>query len=145
MKFTKKAFIAVVAVLMMLTAFAPAAFAREATPPAEDSCDMFYLGAVHGINGEKLGLERELPVDVYVNGNFAFSFEFKDRVQAKLPAGEYTITVNLADTQTQVMSLGPVEIPGCVKVVVKAKLVNGTPTLIPSIRELPMYKAGFSR
>ena len=28
-----------------------------------------------------------------------------------------------------VMSLGPGEIPGCVKVVVKAKLVNGVPTL----------------
>jgi hypothetical protein len=122
--------------LMLFGAAAPAAYAKDVPPPDDSVCKYFYLGAVHGINGERLGLDAALPVDVYVNGGYAFTFEFKDMVTAKLPAGEYTITVNLAGTDTEVMSLGPVEIPGCVKVVVKATLVDGVPTLKAKIREL---------
>ncbi len=131
-------FIAVIlALVMMLSAIAVPAFAKE-RPPVDKVCEYFYIGAVHGINGERLGLDAALPVDVYVNGDFAFTFEFKDRVgPMMLPAGAYTITVNLAKTDTQVMSLGPVKIPGCVKVVVIAKLVDGVPTLLARIRELP--------
>jgi hypothetical protein len=135
---SKKVLIAIIAVFMMLATIAPAAFAAENNKSHE--CDEFYLLAAHGINGRRLGLDQELPVDVYVNGNFAFTFEFKDTVNAKLPAGEYTITVNLAGTDTQVMSLGPVDIDGCVKVRVVAKLVDGTPTLLAKIRELPSAK-----
>jgi hypothetical protein len=108
-------------------------FGATASAASADShtgeCEEFYLRAVHGINGELLGLPSELPVDVYVNGGYAFTFEYRQAVTAKLPAGEYTVTVNLAGTDTQVMSLGPVEIPGCAKVVAKASLVDGVPTL----------------
>ena len=138
MKQGKKFLFAFIAVLMFFAAIAPPAFAAE--NQKVDDCKSFHLLAAHGINGNRLGLSQELPVDVYVNGDYAFTFEFKDTVRAKLPAGEYTITVNLADTNTQVMSLGPLDIDGCVKVRVVAKLVNGEPTLLARIRELPTVK-----
>jgi hypothetical protein len=123
---------------MLVATMAPAAFAADS--PDSDQCKQFYLLAAHAINGERLGLDAELPVDVYVNGGYAFTFEFKDTVKAKLPVGEYTISVNLAGTDTEVMRLGPVDIDGCVKVRVVAKLVDGTPTLLAKIRELPTVK-----
>jgi hypothetical protein len=54
--------------------------------------------------------------------------------------GEYTIDVRLAGAPSDsapVMSLGPVDIPGCAKVQVVAKLIPGepVPTLVPEIRE----------
>jgi hypothetical protein len=141
MKRGRKVLIALVAVLMMLAAIAPAAFAAETKVEKPQECKSFMLLAAHAINGERLGLEDSaLPVDVYVNGDYAFTFEFGDTVKAELPAGEYEITVNLAGTDTEVMSLGPVEIPGCVKARVVAKLVDGSPTLLAKIRELPTGK-----
>jgi archaellum component FlaG (FlaF/FlaG flagellin family) len=140
MKSGKKALLVVVTVFMMLAAIAPGAFAAT-TEKSDRVCDEFYLMAAHGINGKRLGLEESaLPVDVYVNGGYAFTFSFKDVVKDKLPAGNYTITVNLAGTQTEVMRLGPVDIPGCVKVRVVAKLVDGVPTLLPKITPLPNMK-----
>ena len=96
MKQGKKFLFALIAVLMLVATMAPAAFAAESQDL--NQCKDFYLLAAHGINGSRLGLDLELPVDVYVNGGYAFTFEFKDTVKAKLPAGEYTITVNLKDT-----------------------------------------------
>lgn len=135
---------ALLAVVIMLGAVSAPAFAGTKPPPPpppDGKCTEFVLLAIHGINGKALGLPMALPVDVYVNGGYAFTFEFKDTFgPVMLPAGEYTITVNLAGTDTQVMSLGPVEIPGCTKVVVKARLVNGVPTLVPKIWDLRMPK-----
>jgi hypothetical protein len=75
-------------------------------------------------------LEKELPVDVYVYDNYAFTFEFKQDFSAPLPAGEYTFEVKLAGTDTTVMSFGPAEIPADVDVNVKAKLsADKTPVL----------------
>lgn len=132
------------AVLIMLSAVTAPAFAGTKPPPPpppDGKCESFYLVAIHGINGKALGLPKALPVDVYVNGGYAFTFEFKDAVgPLMLPAGEYTITVNLAGTDTQVMSLGPAEIPGCTKVVVKAQLVNGVPTLVAKVWDLTQPK-----
>jgi hypothetical protein len=126
-----------VVVVMLGAASAPAMAGEMPPPPTDGKCEFFHLGAVHSINGERLGLPMALPVDVYVNGGYAFTFEFKDTVgPVMLPAGRYTVTVNLAGTDTQVMSLGPVDIPGCVKVVVVAKLINGVPTLVPKITQL---------
>jgi len=126
---------ALVAIALMFSAFVTPAFAGT-RPPVD--CKSIYIVAAHGINGERLGLPKALPVDVYVNGGYAFTFKYKETVgPIKLPAGNYKITVNLAGTQTQVMSLGPVEIPGGVNVTVVAKLVKGVPTLLPKIRQLP--------
>ena len=90
----------------------------------------FDITVKHGINGTSIGLDKDLPVDVYVNGDKAFTFSFKDIVSTSLPAGEYTIMVKLAGTETVVMSLGPVEIPAGVDVGIRAKLsAEKTPTL----------------
>lgn len=134
---------ALLAVAILLSAVATPAFAgtKPPPPPPDGKCESFYLLAIHGINGKALGLPMALPVDVYVNGGYAFTFEFKDAVgPLMLPAGEYTITVNLAGTETQVMSLGPVNIPGCTKVVVKARLVDGVPTLVAKVWDLTKPK-----
>lgn len=132
------------ALVIMFSAVATPAFAGTKPPPVpppDGKCESFSLLAIHGVNGKPLGLPKELPVDVYVNGGYAFTFEFKDTVgPLTLPAGEYTITVNLAGTVTQVMSLGPVNIPGCTKVVVKARLVDGVPTLVAKVRDLTQPK-----
>jgi hypothetical protein len=143
MKRSWKVVALLLAVFLLFGASASTAFAGEKPPPPPpppDKCTHFYLLAAHGINGERLGLDRELPVDVYVNGEKAFTFEFKDVVTAKLPAGNYYIEVKLADTDITVMTLGPLDIPGCVKVRVVAKLVDGVPTLVAKIRELPYMK-----
>lgn len=47
---------------------------------ANDYSETFNLDVFHNINGRSLGLERDLPVDVYVNGNPAFTFSFRDSV-----------------------------------------------------------------
>jgi hypothetical protein len=98
--------------------------------PAKAADNTFDIYVKHNINGRSLGLEKELPVDVYVNGNYAFTFEFKQDFTAPLPAGEYTFEVKLAGTDTTVMSFGPAEIPAGVDVNVKAKLsADKTPVL----------------
>jgi hypothetical protein len=72
----------------------------------------------------------DLPVDVYVNGDYAFSFEFSDSVSTSLPAGNYFIEVKLAGTDTVVMSLGPTDIPAGVDVTIRATLsAEKTPML----------------
>ena len=92
--------------------------------------DSFDITVKHGINGTSLGLDKDLPVDVYVNGDKAFTFSFKDIVSTSLPAGEDNILVKLAGTETVVMSLGPVDIPAGADVGIRAKLsAEKTPTL----------------
>ncbi|MBK5108133.1 MAG: DUF4397 domain-containing protein [Anaerolineales bacterium] len=59
--------------------------------------DNFDLTVKHGINGNSLGLDKDLAVDVYVNGGKAFTFSFKDIVSTSLPAGEYTIMSSLLE------------------------------------------------
>ena len=98
--------------------------------PAAASEGKFDLTVKHGINGRSLGLDKDLPVDVYVNGGKAFTFGFKDIVNTQLDAGTYTIMVKLAGTDTTVMSLGPTYIPEGVDVNIRAKLsAEKTPIL----------------
>ena len=92
--------------------------------------DNFDITVKHGINGRSLGLDKDLPVDVYVNNAKAFTFSFKDIVSTTLPAGNYKIMVKLAGTETVVMSLGPVDIPAGADVSIRAKLsADKTPIL----------------
>lgn len=98
--------------------------------PADASDGKFDLTVKHGINGRSLGLDKDLPVDVYVNDGKAFTFGFKDTVNTQLDAGTYTIMVKLAGTDTTVMSLGPTYIPEGVDVDIRAKLsAEKTPIL----------------
>lgn len=92
----------------------------------------FNLDVFHNINGRSLGLDRDLPVDVYVNNSPepVFTFSFGEPFSAELDAGEYFIKVKLAGTDTVVMTLCPVEIPTGVNVVIRATLgAQRTPTL----------------
>ena len=92
--------------------------------------DTFDISVKHNINGRALGLEKDLPVDVYINGDFAFTFNFGDTVSTELPAGVYAVDVNLSGTGTTVMSLPATPIPAGVQVTIRAQLsANKTPTL----------------
>ncbi|UCD43083.1 MAG: DUF4397 domain-containing protein [Chloroflexota bacterium] len=100
--------------------------------PADASDGKFDLTVKHGINGRSLGLDKDLPVDVYVNDSEepVFSFKFKEIISVSLPEGEYKIDVKLAGTNTTVMSLGPTDIPAGVDVDIRAKLsADKTPIL----------------
>jgi hypothetical protein len=115
--------IGIMAALVLVTAFSAA--------PASANSD-FNLEVSHLINGRALGLNRDLPVDVYVNGNLAIpDFRFGDQVETSLAAGWYTITVFLTDgTPLPSMTVGPVEIPAGVDVSIKARLsADKTPYL----------------
>jgi hypothetical protein len=103
--------------------------------PAMAADHMFDINVKHNINGRSLGLDKELPVDVYVNGGYVFTFEFGESFSASLPEGNYFIEVKLAGTDTVVMSLGPTDIPGGVDVIIKAKLsADKTPVLKVNVR-----------
>ena len=110
-------------VALVVGLLAPAAIAEE---------DTFNLTVRHRINGQPLGLDRDLPVDVYANGSKAFTFEKADDVSLELLAGDYWFEVKLEGTDTTVLSLGsssdPVAIPGGVDVIVTAKR-TGAPGL----------------
>ena len=115
--------VGIAAVLMFVTAFS--------AQPAKASSD-FNLEVAHLINGNKLGVDRELPVNVFVNGQLAIpDFRFGDKIETSLSAGWYTIEVYLTDgTPLPSMTVGPVNIPAGVDVSIKARLANdGTPYL----------------
>jgi hypothetical protein len=128
------AFALLIAVVMLTSLAVPGASAN----------DTFEVTVYHQINGKSAGailfddpkaLPKALPVDVYVNGGLAFEdLKFGKMEKATLPAGEYTFTVNLANTNTQIMSFGPAEIPAGAEVVVRAKLINQTPTLAVKVK-----------
>ena len=107
--------IGIVAALLFVTAFS--------AQPAAASSD-FNLEVSHLINGNDLELDRDLPVDVYLNGSLAIpDFRFGEKVETSLAAGWYTITVFLTDgTPLPSMTVGPVNIPAGVDVSVKARL-----------------------
>jgi hypothetical protein len=104
--------LAIVALLAMAT-LAPAAIAADE--------GNFDITVKHRINGIPLGLDRELPVDVYVNGGKAFTFELSDTVRTQLPAGDYFIQVKLAGTDTTVLELQTGDVPAGVDVEIIAK------------------------
>lgn len=98
--------------------------------PVKAAGHEFDLTVKHNINGVSLGLDKELPVDVYANGGYLFTFTFGETVEASFEPGTYFIEVKLAGTDTVVMSYGPGDIPGGVDVMIKAQLSGGkTPVL----------------
>ena len=115
----RKLVVMTLAAMLTVAAFAPAASAADE--------GNFDLSVKHRINGNpianQLGLpvDRQLPVDVYVNGNKAFTFELSDTVETQLPAGEYDIEVKLAGTETTVLSLQDADIPEGADVEIIAK------------------------
>ena len=105
------------------------AIAFNPTPVKADSHE-FDLTVKHNINGISLGLDKNLPVDVYVNGGYAFTFTFGETIETSLPAGDYFIEVKLAGTEIVVMELQTGEVLADVDVMIKAQLSGfKTPTL----------------
>ena len=105
--------LAVVA-LLAVAAIAPAAVAADE--------GNFDLTVKHRINGNPLGLDRQLPVDVYVDDVLAIEdFMLSDTVKTQLPAGDYYIEVKLADTDTVVLDLQTGEVPKGANVEIIAK------------------------
>jgi hypothetical protein len=106
----------------------------------------FHITVKHQINGHSAGailagdpqaLPKELPVDVYVNGNLTIEdYEFGDFIETDLPAGNYELAVTLANDSLSnaIMSFGPTEIPAGVDVTVTAKLINQSPTLAVKVK-----------
>ena len=113
------------------------------TVPTATADDTFDLTVKHQINGKSAGailfddpkaLPKELPVDVYVDGNLTIpGFEFGQVVETNLPAGDYLIEVTLAGagdpSSNALMSLQTGNIPAGADVTITAKLVNQTLTL----------------
>jgi hypothetical protein len=134
-KFFKLSIFASVLAIAIVFAFSP-------SPAQAAGHETFDLYVRHNINGRSLGLDKELPVDVYVNldGELiaVLTFSFGEIIEAELPAGEYFIEVRLAGadaTSPALMSLGPTDIPAGVNVAIRATLgAQKTPTLRVVVR-----------
>jgi hypothetical protein len=117
-----------------LIALLAGAFAFAA-PKAKAADGTFNISVYHGINGNALGLSKELPVlaSVYKDGQLiaTLPLSFKDRFTADLPAGTYEIMVEAVGVgPVPSMTVGPVEIPADVEVRLNAQLgAGGTPIL----------------
>lgn len=107
-------------------------------------CPTFIAHITHGIDGTKLGLSQELPVivEVYFGPNLKLvdkiDLTFKQSFTAELPRGTYLIKVYSVELGEYVesMTTGPVEIPGCKKVIFQARLVGENPVINVIIRDL---------
>ena len=129
-KFYKLSIFAAILAIAAVFAFSPSAVQADAHE--------FDLYVKHNINGRSLGLDKDLPVDIYINGPEDLVLEsvtFKQSAMLELPEGEYTVKVYFAGTMNEVMSLGPVEIPAGVSVSIRATLGAGkAPTLRVGIK-----------
>ena len=138
----KKRILGVIATLtLFLTFVVPATMAQS---------DNFDLTVEHRINGKSAGailaddpkaFPKELPVDVYVNGDLVIdNFTFGQKVNTSLPADTYSVEVFLdIDDQDNpvgkpIMSLGSTPIPGGVKVFITARLIDETPQLVVKVK-----------
>lgn len=102
--------------------------------------DMFKITVVHGIDGKRLGLSRDLPVvaSVYKDGAFLadIPLSYKDRFTTFLPAGVYTIKVtSLEAGPLPSMTINSAAIPAGVDVRIRARLdTTKTPILAVSVK-----------
>jgi hypothetical protein len=107
-----------------------------ASAATQASADTFNIQIIHNINGQSLGLDKDLPVDIYVNGGLAYEdVKFKDSLTTDLEEGTYTFEVKRANTSDLVASFGPAEVPAGASVTARARLgANKTPTLDVKVR-----------
>lgn len=116
--------------------------------PAEAGtrCPTFIANITHGIDGTRLGLSQELPVVVEVyfvtpRAEKLFTsvnLSYKESFTGELPRGTYLIKVYSVELKSYVesMTTGPIEIPGCKKVIFQARLMDGVPVINVIIRDL---------
>jgi len=102
--------------------------------------ETFNVAVYHGINGRSLGLSRELPViaEVYKDGAqiAQIPLSFKDRFTADLMPGSYEIKVWSVELGAYVdsMTVGPVDLPAGINLILRAQLMDGTPVLNVKIK-----------
>ncbi len=111
---------------------------------AGGKCPTFIAHVTHGIDGTRLGLTQELPVVIYVYYGpklkllDKIELKYKESFTAELRRGTYLIEVYSVelDQYIDTMTVGPVEIPGCKKVILQARLVNDIPVINVIVRDL---------
>lgn len=140
MKTRKKRYLLFLAVVVLLFgALVPVVAADD---DEEDMDDTFQVTVLHRINGKRLDLSKELPVDVQIwrDGELLTTledFEFRDRLRTDLPEGEYEIRVFLVElggVEVESMRVGPVEIEEDSRVKLLATLDKGVPVIKAKIR-----------
>ncbi len=108
----------------------------------------------HGIPGEDLGLDPELPVDVIVDGDCLLDdFEFGEFAgPMELPSGTYSVTVALSDNDPDTcvgpVAIGPTELffEGGINYTVFAHLAeDGTPVATLYENDVTDVVAGHTR
>jgi hypothetical protein len=126
---------------VLAAVLAPAAVLAQA--PAAGAAETSTVTVVHGIPGQDLGLDPELPVDVLVNGELCALTDFRfgdvsDRLE--LPEGTYDLEVKLSDGDcggATAISADDVVLPGGVDASVVANLdAGGEPTLSVFVNDL---------
>lgn len=121
-------------VVFTLVALLAGAFVFAA-PRAKAADGTFNISVYHGINGNELGLSKELPViaTVYKDGKWlaAIPLKFQQRFTADLPAGNYKIEVTAVGVgPVPSMTVGPIDIPADVNVRLHAQLLPGDTPII---------------
>jgi hypothetical protein len=120
---------------LLLAGTTTSALAAHHEGPVDAPADMVALTVMHRINGLDLGLTSALlPVDVCVNGAYAFTFAFWDTIETEIPAGDYEFGVFLESDNkcagTPVLSVGPAYLAADSNVMVQAEVTRGgTPEL----------------
>lgn len=112
---------------------------------AMGQCPTFLAYVTHGIDGTRLGLSQDLPVVVEVYRVTqqreklvaSIDLKYKESFSGELPRGTYLIKVYSVELKSYVetMTTGPIEVPGCVKVIFQARLINGVPVINVIVRD----------
>ena len=114
-------------------------FAFSISPVQAMEGEMVYLRVSHRINGRALGLDKELPVDIWVNdAPFLVGVTFGTSARFEVPAGGYSVEIYFAGSDPMevdpIMSLDAM-LEGGAKVDLTATLGAGkTPTLRAVVR-----------
>lgn len=133
--------LSVILVLSILLGFAPTAVKAE-VPPPPTKCPDFVLTATHGIDGTKLGLSQDLPIviEVYLYGKplTQIPLKFKENYMATLLRGDYSFKVYSTELQSYLPSaeVTTFKVPGCTKVGLHVRLVDGVPVTKVIIKDL---------
>ena len=128
-KFSKLSIFAVVIAIAV-------GFAFSISPVQADGHEV-YLRVSHRINGRALGLDKELPVDIWVNGEpFLESVPFGTSARFEVPAGQYNIKIYLAGSNpaevSPIMSLSAF-LEGGLKVDLTATLGEGKAPVLRAV------------
>lgn len=120
-------FLSVLALVLVFSFTAPAAFAANGT---------FDVTVSHNINGRSLGLSKDLPVNITIvkDGEqlaVIEDFRFGNTISTSLPAGNYLITVESVEVgPLPSMTVGPVDLPEGIDLFLNARLSAGKTPIV---------------